>query len=330
VQLASAVALLTVLTLWSGPAMPSGQSPDPQRQKPDAPAAFTVGVLRRDAVVTPFATFDGKTWTAQWPAELRLVDVPIALDTVPRKWWGKPGVLDQMTLWAGGQNRGIVRLQAPTMVPVMCSSRLGLRSDYVSPLPPPVPTEQSYPKEGLVVSGSTPVEGIPAVPSSSSEWAATALLLTEPFDAAETRAAAAFTDWKHPVPRKARQKVPIVLEALYKAPMDAAGWVVYRVQAVKRYAPGPSDGDCGLMSSASGWIGVGPDGKHWTQLGVRVTYCDRMDDMFTLPLGLIRARGRAYWVYQLSGLDREGFVVARPTPKGIETDVQYAAGSCPR
>jgi hypothetical protein len=287
-------------------------------------------MLRRDAVVTPFATFDGKTWTAPWPAELRVLDVPITLDTVPRKWWGKPGALEQMTLWVGGRKRAVVRLQAPTMVPVMCSSRLGLRSDYVSPLPPPAPTEQSYPKEGLVVSGSTVVDAVSAVPSSSPEWPASALLLIQPFDAAETTAANAFTAWKHPVSRKARQKVPIVLEALYKAPMDAAGWVAYRFQAVKRYAPGPSDGDCGLISSASGWIGVGPGGKHWTQLAARVTYCDRMDDIFTLPLGLIRARGRSYWIYELSGLDREGYAVARPTPKGIQTDLQYPAGSCPR
>ena len=288
-----------------------------------------IGLLRRDGVVTPFATFDGREWASPWPAELRMLEVPISLEAVPATWWGKAGALDEMTLWVTGENRGAVRLERPTTVRIMCSPRVGLRSNYVSPLPVPPASVESYPKDGLVVSGSTVVEPIAAVPQSSPEWAATAVLLVDPFDGAEASAARAFTDWKHPIPRTERRKVPIVMEALYKAPTDAAGWVAYRFQAVKRFAPLSADGDCGLISSASGWIVVGPGGKHWTQLTVRVTYCDRMDDIFTVPFGLIRAGGRSYWVYQLSGYDREGYAITRPTPKAIQTDVQYAAGACP-
>lgn len=315
-----------LLTVWIA-AVAAPLDPPPQRPDPREP--FTVGVLRRDGVVTPFATFNGNEWTSPWPADLRYLDVPISLEAVPRKWWGKAGALEQMTFWAGGEVRGVVRLERPATVRIMCSARLGLRSSYVSSLPAPPPTEQSYPKDGLVVSGSTAVEPIAAVPRTSPEWTASAVLLVEPFDGAELRAARAFTKWKHPISRAERRKAPVELEALYKAPMDAAGWVAYRFQAVKRYAPLPADGDCGLISSASGWILVGPGGKHWTQLAVRVTYCDRMDDIVTLPLGLVRARGRAYWIYQVSGYDREGYAVTRPTPKALETNIQYAAGSCP-
>jgi hypothetical protein len=311
-------------------AAPIGLVPGPPKQKPDAQEPFTIGVLRRDGVITPFATFDGRNWTAPWPGGLRFVDVPISLEAVPLKWWGKAGPPEQMTLWTAGEKRGIVRLDRPATVRIMCSPRLGLRSDYVSSLPVPPPTEPSYPKEGLVVSGTTRVESIPTVPSSSPEWTASALILAKPFDDAEAKAVGAFTDWKHPMSRDERRKVPILMEALYKAPMDEPGWIAYRFQAIKRYPARPADGDCGPISSASGWIAVGPDGKPWTELTVRVTYCDRMDDLFTLPLGLIRARGRAYWIYQLSGYDREGYAVTRPTPKAIETDIQYAAGTCPR
>lgn len=318
---------LVLITAWlAASAVPS----DPPPQKPVEAEPFTIGLLRRDAVVSPFATFDGNDWTTPWPAELRFLDVPISLDAVPRNWWGKTGALEQMTLWEGGERRAVVRLERPTTVGIMCSARLGLRSNYVSPLPAPPPSEQSYPKEGLVVSGSTAVEPIAVVPRTSPEWIASALLLVEPFDGAEARAAQAFTDWKHPFGRKERRNIPVELEALYKAPMDAAGWVAYRFQAVKRYAARAADRGCGLISSAVGWIAVGPAGKHWTQLAVRITYCDRMDDILTVPFGLIRARGRSYWIYQLSGYDREGYAVTRPTPKAIETDVQYAAGSCPR
>jgi hypothetical protein len=338
----SAVALF-VLTAWL---TASTGLPEPFPEKPDAPpparaqghtersndaaGPFTIGLLRRDGVVTPFATFDGKAWTSPWPADLQSLGVPISLDTVPGKWWGKAGALTEMTLWAEGDRRGTVRLERPATVRIMCSARAGLRSNYVSSLPVPPPVERSFPKDGLVVSGSTAVEPIMVVPRSSPEWQTNELGMAKAFDQAETTAAQSFTQWKHPVGRAQRREVPVELEALYKAPMDAPGWVAYRFQAVKRYTPQPADSNCGLRSSGVGWIAVGPNGKHWTQLEVHITYCDRMDDVITLPFGLIRAGGRIYWVYQLSGYDREGYVIARPTPKGIERDVEYPAGFCPR
>ena len=315
--------LFTVwLTMWAG----SPESAPTQKSPRSEP--FAIGLLRRDGIVIPFATFDGRDWASTWPADLRTLQVPASLTAVPTKWWGKAGPLDTMTLWVTGESRGPVRLERPTAVRIMCSPRAGLRSTYVSSLPVPPPTNRSYPKDGVVVSGTTVVEPIAAVPQSSPEWAGTATVLIEPFDNAETIAAERFTNWQHPVPRKERQKVPIEIEALYKAPMDADGWVAYRFQAVKRF-PAP-DGDCGLLSSASGWILQGPNGKRWTQLAVRITYCDRMDDIVAVPFGLVRASGKLYWIYQLSGYDREGYAVSRPTPKQIEANVQYSAGSCPQ
>jgi hypothetical protein len=342
VRVLSAVALF-VITAWLTASADLSES---SLQQPDstlpvvtpaqtersngAGGPFTIGLLRRDGVVTPFATFDGKTWTSPWPADLQSLSVPISLDTVPGKWWGKAGALTEMTLWAGGERHGTVRLERPATVRIMCSARAGLRSNYVSSLPVPPPIERSFPKDGLVVSGSTAVDPIMVVPRSSPEWQTSEVGMVKAFDEAETTAAQSFTQWKHPVERPQRRQVPVELEALYKAPMDAPGWVAYRFQAVKRYAPQPADGNCGLRSSGVGWIAVGPNGKHWTQLAVDITYCDRMDDVITLPFGLIRAGGRSYWVYQLSGYDREGYVIARPTPKGIERDVEYPAGFCPR
>ena len=123
--------------------------------------------------------------------------------------------------------------------------------------------------------------------------------------------------------------MPIEIEALYKAPMDADGWVAYRFQAVKRYLRA---GRRRLRTPVVGerLDSAGPNGKHWTQLAVRITYCDRMDDIVAVPLDWFVPAGKSYWIYQLSGYDREGYAVSRPTPKEIETNVQYSAGSCPQ
>jgi len=50
---------------------------------------------------------------------------------------------------------------------------------------------------------------------------------------------------------------------------------------------------------------------------------------YMLPLGLINANERSYWAYQMSGYGRESYMIARPRPKQILTEVQYSAGSCP-
>ena len=44
---------------------------------------LTLAVLRRDAIVVPFATYDGKHWQSHWPSPKQDVDVPISLSSVP-------------------------------------------------------------------------------------------------------------------------------------------------------------------------------------------------------------------------------------------------------
>jgi hypothetical protein len=48
-----------------------------------------------------------------------------------------------------------------------------------------------------------------------------------------------------------------------------------------------------------------------------------------LPLGLIRAGGSTYWVYQTAGYLNESYSVVRPTPREIQRPVGFPAGFCP-
>ena len=47
----------------------------------DSPG-FTIGALRRDGVVIPFAAYDGKNWTARWPAPVRDPEIPTQMRAV--------------------------------------------------------------------------------------------------------------------------------------------------------------------------------------------------------------------------------------------------------
>jgi hypothetical protein len=287
-----------------------------------------LGVLRGDGMVSPFAAFDGKRWTAPWPEDIRFVELPISLEAISSKWWGKAGLPAEMAIWSNGAPRGTLRLTRPAVLRVMCARQLALVSTYVPPAPPPPWMVQPYPKEGLVISAGQPIEPIEIVPPGTPVFRSTAVALVEPFDEAEMSALKSLTDWKHPMTHVERRKVPVVLETLYRARMDVAGWTAYHVEAVKRYRPGPEDKDCGLVTYVSGWIMMGPDDRFRMQLGARVTYCDRRENTFMLPLGLIEQGARRYWVYQVSGYEREGYAITRPMPKLNEPHIQYTAGAC--
>jgi hypothetical protein len=302
------------------------QAPAP----PTDSAPFLVAVLRRDGIVSPFAAFDGKDWEVPWPSSLRFVEIPIDLESVPRKWWGKSGPVEQLTAWVDGQNRGALRIGRPTAFRLMCTSQLGLASDYRSSQPAPGPVVQPFPKDGLAVSGGQRVEPIEIVAQTSPEWGAASALLRDAFDKAEDEAIQGFTDWKHPVRRDDRRKLPIEIETMYRAAMEEPGWAAYYIEAIRRYVPGPDDNGCGLITSAGGWVIMPPDKKPTARLAARVTYCDRRGVSYMLPLGLIKARGRNYWVFQLSGYGHESYVIARPRPKIIMQEVFYTPADCRR
>jgi hypothetical protein len=294
-------------------------------------APFVVAVLRRDGLILPFGSFDGKNWRLSWPEDLRYIEVPFDLQSVPRDWWGKPGPLTQLKAWVNGVNRGLIHLHLGTLkrLPLMCATRLAIATDYKSAEPPAPVFVQPFPKDGLAVSGDQPVERIEVVAPGSPEWMATAREMTAEFDAAEERAARRFTAWKHPFTIVERRHFVPQIEALYRAPMDEAGWTAHYLEAVRLYPPGPEDRGCGLVTSASGWMATGPNGKRSFKLQARITYCDRDGVSYMLPLGLVKARERSYWAYQMSGYGREGYMIVRPRPKEIVTEVQYSAGTCP-
>lgn len=314
------VFLATVLSLLAQDA------PAPARAAADD-RPFAVSVLRRDGYVLPFATYDGKRWSSRWPVEIRFVDLPISLASVPSDWWGKAEPPASMTHWADGASRGPVTLGAPVPIPIACDRRLTLKSNYVTKDAVPVRIVQPYPKDGLLISTAHPVERIQTVERGSADWQATIALMFEEFNKAEDRAARAFTSWQHPVAPRDRRRLPMEVEAMYRAPMDEGG-TAYFVEAVRRFPARPEDEGCGLVTLVSGWVLVGPKKPEFELEGL-VSFCDRRGAFYMLPLGLIRGDNRAYWIYQLSGYGSEIYRISRPYPKGVTHEISYSAAWCP-
>ncbi len=294
----------------------------------DEKKAFLLAVLNRDGYAMPFAAFDGKHWKAPWPAG-RQPEMPISIDNVDREWWGVGQRPERMALWSDGAKITDVTLVGLATVKSLCSVRLGLKTDYKPPQLPPPRTKAPYPKDGLLVSGDVPVQRINIVETASAEWNRALILITDKFNKLETAAARQFTEWKHPFDERRRKAQPIVIEAMYRAPNQKAGWTTYYVEAVRQYPARPIDAGCGVATVGGGWLHVGPKEEVKMDLSVRVTYCDRKGVGVMLPLGLIRAGDRSYWVAQFSGYEYENYTVIDPDIDGARPMARFHAGSCP-
>src|SRR6185436_13130777 len=82
---------------------------------------FSLAALRRDGVMIPFASFDGRSWAVNWPDSDVAVPLPISRDDIPKKWWGPQG---PETPWRealpGGEARPLT-LGQPVHAKIFCS-----------------------------------------------------------------------------------------------------------------------------------------------------------------------------------------------------------------
>jgi hypothetical protein len=288
------------------------------------PAAFGVGVLRRDGVVVPFADFDGKHWRANWPAAKDHVDVPVSVGSVPGGWWGKAGPHDTWQAWIRSENPVTARVTQPDWVAVQCLRQVGLRTDYRSAEVPPDPQTQPYPKDGIAVWPPQRIERIDII----SPGQLVPQPVVDAFNEAE-ETARRYERGQAPrltSNRKARESIPNNVEAIYVTG-DPAGTRVYYFEVSKHY--GRRGDDCPLVTFGAGWFvrdGAGELRK--LRFDVEVVDCERYGLLYMLPLGVVRLSNRLYWIAQWSGWDYEEYGIVEIKPKTAEDVIQVVGGRC--
>ena len=293
---------------------------------------FALGVLRRDGLLLPFASYDGKSWDTPWPLESRRgigIIVPLTLKDVPADWWGGVGSDAAWTAWfPDGRSRPLT-LAAPIRIPVFCSMRLAVRTDYRGA--PKRPGDPTAPKDALAMAGAPPpLQPIEHVTRDSADWGEMTALIADKFNRAERHAANTFSHWSHPYRAQERETIPFHLESYYRAPMSQAGWTASYVEAIREFPARPRDRGCGLITYAFGWVLRGPGKPPDIDLGARVTYCDRNDIPFMFPFGRLELGGDSSWVYQLSSWRDEYYSVVRTRPGETRQMAGYNGGYCER
>jgi hypothetical protein len=286
------------------------------------PDAFGVGVLRRDGIIVPFAAFTGKRWVANWPPPNVELDVPISMRDVPSRWWGPTAALEQWQALTAAAPLSVRALQ-PDWIDVHCTRQIGLRTDYKAAEPPPPPTVQPYPKDGLVVSPPQPVERIAIVPLTAIDASVLVASVHEAFNKAEREVEG---EHGHPVSRRGREGRLPDIEAMYAVGEHPR---VYYIEASRRYRLlGQAGTECEAIGFGSGWFTREGNVVRPLEMSVDLLSCDRRGAGYMLPLGAMRLRGTLYWLAQFSGWDHERYVVVEVKEKAVSAVVNAWGGSC--
>jgi hypothetical protein len=291
--------------------------------------SFGLGVLRRDGVLVPFASFNGRGWSADWPG-VDSPELPISLDSVPKRWWGAPG---PATPWTAHLLDGTSRplaLKKPAHLRIFCNTHLGIQTDYEGGAFDP--RDPTIAKDGLAVAGDVPLLPVVQVSIHAPDADRIVKAITDEFNKEEKDAADRFTMWAHPFGEASRKSYPIELEAFYRAreSTPSGAWVTNYIEAVRRFPAQIGDNDCGLITFVRGWV-LEREGKDPViDLGARITYCDRADVSFMQPFGRLIIDREPYWVYQISSWRDEIYGVSRVTPAQVRPVIAVAGGGCPK
>jgi hypothetical protein len=292
--------------------------------------AFGLGVLRRDGVLIPFCSFNGRTWTADWPGSDGSIALPISLSDIPKRWWGAPGPAAPWTAWSIDAEPRPLKLEKPQQVQVFCGTHLGIKTDYqgTGDIDPREPT---VPKDGVAIAGDAKL--LPVIPVSLYSGDAKRIVeaITDDFNKEEETAASHFLNWEHPFSADERKATPIQLEAFYRAreSTPSGDWSTSYVEAVRRFPARLGDNDCGLITFVRGWVLEREGRKPVIDIGARITYCDRADVSFMQPFGRLLIDREPYWVYQISSWRDEIYGVSRVRPEDVRPVMAVAGGGCP-
>jgi hypothetical protein len=286
------------------------------------PHAFTVGVLRRDGVVIPFAAFDGKHWKAIWSEPAADVEIPIDLRNVPKSWWGPAGPANTWQAVTAAAEPITLHVRQPDLIPAQCLRQIGLRTDYVPPQSPPRLDERPYPKDGLAVAPPIPVGRVDVVGAGAPEWREFVPLITDGFNKAERELSRNEDDI---VKKDVREAIQPTIEAIYAFGTDTR---IYYVEAARDYWSEPKTNVC--LATAFGHMWLIRDHGVVKPVTTVVTEesCDRNEVNYMLPLGVIAAGDRLFWIAQRAGWDREGYQILEINAAKIVMVLGRFGGAC--
>jgi hypothetical protein len=304
----------------------------PTPQAPKSGVTFTLGVLRRDGIVIPFAAWNGSRWVNRWPAPGRREDIPITVAGSPKAWWLNDRPVGYWTAWPLRGDSQVVYVKNPINLTAECQPQIGLQTSYVSIEAPALARTQPYPKDGLATAGDILVEPVAILDAKSAEWSRVSADVAAKINATEKKLLASerttlrFSDAE-------RAKLPFTLEVLFRSAGPTPGTTVLYFEGVKRYSRTPESLRPYFVTAeplmyAAGWIVLDPAAPPRISESLTISDSRREGLLYTMGLGAFRVGGTLYWAVQRSGWGFERFDVVEIAEPEVKTAFSTAGGTC--
>lgn len=290
---------------------------------------FTLGVMRRDGILVPIASYDEGHWYRRWPLPAAEREVPIGMNDLPTDWWGVEGRTAKWTLWTlDGMSRPVEAL-GPLAFGAHCLMNVGLRTNYRSMLPAPPLDQQHYPKDGIATTGSLPIERVTVETAQGPYWDEFERLVTP-----QVRRLEAPQMFRIPIAAlQGRPPTSVKLEVLCWTTGRIPNSVIAYFEASRKYPP-PDEtiaNPCGVVTFAQGWVHRLASGAGVLDSTTRaqVTDCSMWDVEFRTPLGVLRVGGGdPIWIMEVSRWGGERYELVQVSDTAISVLLSVPGGAC--
>jgi hypothetical protein len=299
---------------------------------PEKDRTYSVGILRADGALVPFAQYDRGNWKVIWTGVSRRggVTVPLTLEDVDKEWWGRGGPSLKWMLWEGPSKQTAFTVTTPRVVSAACSAQPALATDYKPAGVPPPPDQTPYPKVGIATTAPITFEPIEQISSEHPGWARVkAALDLRVFREAEN-ADIAEMGWRHPMAPSTRDRWPIDLQAVWHV-KDSR---FYYFEAMRRYPdrnPPRGQPPCDLVTYVAGYFWDKSE-RELRPIGVSalISYCHMERAAFLWPFGVIREGSKQFWLFQSAGWTSEAYGITEPiASRGeVRQHLWHVAGRC--
>ncbi|MGE5361745.1 MAG: hypothetical protein ACM3NQ_22230 [Bacteroidales bacterium] len=305
--------------------------------QPQPDRRFTLAVMRRDGILVPFASYDNGHWYNRWPLPSDDPEVPLSLAAVPPDWWGIEGTNSSWTLWTPDGKARQVKVTGTLAFDAHCMTNVGLNTDYKSMAPAPPLEQHHYPKDGLAITGTIPIEPVVVSEASDSMWKSLEQMLRPNINYAEvgllrglplTDARFRLTPNGDPSIQRVAPKLEVVVAA---AGIKPETLTVY-FEATKRYEASDTTvaRPCGAVTFVSGWVHRAAAGQGLLDNNVqsRLTDCTQWNVDFRTPLGVVRIAGKPFWIMQVARWGGEAYEVVEIGDNRTTVVMSTAGGWC--
>jgi hypothetical protein len=281
---------------------------------------FAIAIVRANGGLIPFASYAGGQWTKAWPEADEALEPTPNIENVPSVWLKRgERVPNRWWLWPITGDKPIqTKIKGVEVTDAHCQGQVALTTT--------LPTKEGYDhlKLGVAVDSDRALGRIEEVNRADADWKAAQKVITASFSRLEaTKAAASNQRLIQETPSPAPE-----IRTLYREAKSSQSPLYFT--AVKKYRTrDPRDPRCEILTIMTGWLSPGDNGNmSLIAPKVYLTNCDAMEVDTALPLAVIRAGGRLFWVLQEHGYEDEKYVVAEIAPVQVRYVISVNGGGC--